>query len=97
MSAAATRSRSADGTSPSTCSFSTGLNCLVAIELKTASLVGTAAACSLSSRFVLFTRGLSRHDPAFHKADGSVDEDRAGLKRADLFNFIEKLVMCNEE
>ncbi len=32
-------------------------------------------------------------DPAFHKADGSVDEDRAGLKRADLFNFIEELVM----
>src|SRR5580658_1753662 len=32
-------------------------------------------------------------DPAFHKTDGSVDEDRAGLKRADLFNFIEELVM----
>jgi putative DNA methylase len=32
-------------------------------------------------------------DPAFHKADGNVDEDRAGLKRADLFNFIEELVM----
>ena len=32
-------------------------------------------------------------DPAFHKRDGSVDEDRAGLKRADLFNFIEELVM----
>ncbi len=32
-------------------------------------------------------------DPAFHKADGTVDEDRAGLKRADLFNFIEELVM----
>ena len=32
-------------------------------------------------------------DPAFHKADGSVDEDRAGIKRADLFNFIEELVM----
>ena len=32
-------------------------------------------------------------DPAFHTADGSVDEDRAGLKRADLFNFIEELVM----
>ncbi len=32
-------------------------------------------------------------DPAFHQRDGSVDEDRAGLKRADLFNFIEELVM----
>jgi putative DNA methylase len=32
-------------------------------------------------------------DPAFHKADGSVEDDRAGLKRADLFNFIEELVM----
>jgi putative DNA methylase len=32
-------------------------------------------------------------DPAFHNTDGSVDEDRAGLKRADLFNFIEELVM----
>jgi hypothetical protein len=28
-------------------------------------------------------------DPAYRKADGTVDEDRAGLKRADLFNFIE--------
>ncbi len=32
-------------------------------------------------------------DPAFHKADGSVDVERAGIKRADLFNFIEELVM----
>jgi putative DNA methylase len=32
-------------------------------------------------------------DPAFHQRDGSVDEDRAGLKRADLFNVIEELVM----
>lgn len=32
-------------------------------------------------------------DPAYHKADGTVDEDRAGVKRADLFNFIEELVM----
>ncbi len=32
-------------------------------------------------------------DPAYHKADGTVDEDRAGIKRADLFNFIEELVM----
>jgi putative DNA methylase len=32
-------------------------------------------------------------DPAYQKADGKVDEDRAGLKRADLFNFIEELVM----
>jgi putative DNA methylase len=32
-------------------------------------------------------------DPAYRKADGTVDEDRAGIKRADLFNFIEELVM----
>ena len=32
-------------------------------------------------------------DPAFHKTNGSVDVDRAGIKRADLFNFIEELVM----
>src|SRR5271154_4104212 len=32
-------------------------------------------------------------DPEYIKADGSVDEDRAGIKRADLFNFIEELVM----
>ncbi len=32
-------------------------------------------------------------DPAYRKADGTVDEDRAGVKRADLFNFIEELVM----
>ncbi|MGO9110857.1 MAG: DUF1156 domain-containing protein [Thermoguttaceae bacterium] len=32
-------------------------------------------------------------DPVYRKADGTVDEDRAGIKRADLFNFIEELVM----
>ena len=32
-------------------------------------------------------------DPQYRKGDGSVDEDRAGLKRADLFNLIEELVM----
>jgi len=31
-------------------------------------------------------------DPQYRKADGSVDEDRAGIKRADLFNLIEELV-----
>lgn len=31
-------------------------------------------------------------DPVYRKADGSVDEDRAGLKRAELFNLIEDLV-----
>ncbi len=31
-------------------------------------------------------------DPVYRKADGSVDEDRAGLKRAELFNLIEELV-----
>ncbi len=31
-------------------------------------------------------------DPAYRKADGTVDEDRAGLKRAQLFNLIEELV-----
>ncbi|MBI3462536.1 MAG: DUF1156 domain-containing protein [Planctomycetes bacterium] len=32
-------------------------------------------------------------DPQYRKADGSVDEDAAGIKRADLFNLIEELVM----
>jgi len=31
-------------------------------------------------------------DPAYRNADGGVDEDRAGLKRAQLFNLIEELV-----
>ena len=31
-------------------------------------------------------------DPAFRRPDGSVDEDRAGLKRPQLFNLIEELV-----
>lgn len=31
-------------------------------------------------------------DPVYRQADGSVDEDRAGLKRAELFNLIEELV-----
>ena len=32
-------------------------------------------------------------DPQYLKSDGSVDEDAAGIKRADLFNLIEELVM----
>ncbi len=32
-------------------------------------------------------------DPHYHKSNGSVDEERAGIKRADLFNLIEELVM----
>ncbi len=31
-------------------------------------------------------------DPQYRKPDGSVDEDSAGIKRADLFNLIEELV-----
>ena len=31
-------------------------------------------------------------DPVYRKADGTVDEDRAGVKRAELFNLIEELV-----
>lgn len=31
-------------------------------------------------------------DPAYRKLDGSVDEERAGIKRAELFNLIEELV-----
>ncbi|MBN2560621.1 MAG: DUF1156 domain-containing protein [Phycisphaerae bacterium] len=31
-------------------------------------------------------------DPAYHKADGTVDEERAGEKRAELFDLIEELV-----
>ncbi len=29
-------------------------------------------------------------DPAYRKPDGTVDEDRAGIKRAELFNLIEE-------
>ena len=32
-------------------------------------------------------------DPQYLKADGSVDEEAAGIKRADLFNLIEEMVM----
>src|SRR5262249_49916748 len=32
-------------------------------------------------------------DPQYRNPDGSVDEDLAGIKRADLFNLIEELVM----
>lgn len=31
-------------------------------------------------------------DPAYLRADGTVDEERAGIKRAELFNLIEELV-----
>ncbi len=31
-------------------------------------------------------------DPAYRRPDGTVDEERAGLKRAELFNLIEELV-----
>lgn len=31
-------------------------------------------------------------DPAYRRADGTVDEERAGIKRAELFNLIEELV-----
>ncbi len=31
-------------------------------------------------------------DPAYRKPDGSVDKDRSGVKRAELFNLIEELV-----
>ncbi len=32
-------------------------------------------------------------DPAFRNADGTVDEDRAGLRRTELFDLIEQLVL----
>jgi len=32
-------------------------------------------------------------DPAYRTANGTVDEDRAGIKRAELFNLIEELVL----
>ncbi|MFM8474803.1 MAG: DUF1156 domain-containing protein [Planctomycetaceae bacterium] len=32
-------------------------------------------------------------DPQYRRADGSIDEETAGIKRADLFNLIEELVM----
>ena len=49
------------------------------------------AAC----RAVLFAQLVDdpSSDPAYRRPDGSVDEDRAGIKRAELFNLIEKLVM----
>src|SRR5215217_3060511 len=31
-------------------------------------------------------------DPTFRKADGTVDEERSGYRRAELFNLIEQLV-----
>ncbi len=48
------------------------------------------AAC----RAVLFAQLVDdpSSDPAYRRPDGSVDEDRAGIKRAELFNLIEKLV-----
>jgi putative DNA methylase len=48
------------------------------------------AAC----RAVLFAQFVDDpdSDPAYRRADGSVDEDAAGLKRAQLFNLIEELV-----
>ncbi|MBC2710212.1 MAG: DUF1156 domain-containing protein [Desulfosarcina sp.] len=48
------------------------------------------AAC----RAVLFAQLVDdpSSDPAYRKLDGSVDEERAGIKRAELFNLIEELV-----
>ena len=48
------------------------------------------AAC----RAVLFAQLVDdpESDPAYRHADGSLDEERAGLKRAQLFNLIEELV-----
>ena len=31
-------------------------------------------------------------DPAYRRPDGTVDEDRAGVKRAELFTLIEEMV-----
>jgi putative DNA methylase len=48
------------------------------------------AAC----RAVLFAQLVDdpSSDPAYRRIDGSVDEERAGLKRAELFNLIEEMV-----
>jgi len=48
------------------------------------------AAC----RAVLFAQLVDdpSSDPAYRRPDGSVDEDRAGIKRAELLNLIEDLV-----
>ncbi len=48
------------------------------------------AAC----RAVLFAQFVDdpSSDPAYRNHDGSVDEERAGIKRAELFNLIEELV-----
>ena len=48
------------------------------------------AAC----RAVLFAQLVDdpSFDPAYRNSDGSVDEERAGIKRAELFNLIEDLV-----
>ena len=56
-------------------------------------MVGTAAAGGLPR--VLFASLVDDpdSDPHYRKPNGSVDEEAAGVKRADLFNFIEELVM----
>jgi len=48
------------------------------------------AAC----RAVLFAQLVDdpSSDPAYRRPDGTVDEERAGIKRAELFNLIEELV-----
>lgn len=48
------------------------------------------AAC----RAVLFAQLVDdpSSDPAYRRPDGSVNEDRTGIKRAELFNLIEELV-----
>ena len=53
------------------------------------------ARCPLAAaRAVIFAQMVDDpdSDPAYRKADGSVDEDRAGIRSAELFNLIEHLV-----
>ena len=56
-------------------------------------MVGAAAVGGLSGGVVLSLVDDPDSDPQYLKADGTVDEEAAGIKRADLFNLIEELVM----
>ena len=56
-------------------------------------MVGAAAVGGLSGGVVLSLVDDPDSDPQYLKADGTVDEEAAGIKRTDLFNLIEELVM----
>ncbi|MGB9623961.1 MAG: REP-associated tyrosine transposase [Phycisphaerae bacterium] len=55
-------------------------------------MVGAATVGGLPGGPVRLAGGRPDSDPAYRRPDGTVDEDRAGVKRAELFNLIEELV-----